>query len=109
MPFLINGIKKSIKNIYQIGNMSNKSRSRKRKYKKVWILIGEKIGKFVAEMVESRTIYQKHKEKSYPKFASGGTVYGTSNQLIHGGEMVVPCLSKGGYMSDNDQYMFQND
>lgn len=55
--------------------MSNKSRSRKRKYKKEYVLLGQRIGKFIAAMVELKTIYQKHKEKSYPKLSNGKRVF----------------------------------
>jgi hypothetical protein len=43
-----------------------------------------------------------------PKYPMGGIVYGTSNQLIHGGEIVVPFTGfKGATPYDNEPYLFQ--
>lgn len=86
--------------------MSNKAKSRKRKYSNAMIKLARLL---ISVDVDFRMKMQELREKRYPKLASGGTVYGTSKVLISGGEMVVPFASHVGYMNDNDQYMFQND
>lgn len=90
--------------------MSNKARSRKQKQElkdiRSW---SKRISKVVSSIVSFRMEIQKLKESKYPKLASGGTVYkGTSNQLIHGGEMIVPYTGfKGATPYDNEPFLFQ--
>ena len=85
--------------------MSNKSKARKKRHKSMldFLLTITKVA------VASKVASQKMREIKYPKLATGGTVYGSLNELIKGGEMVVPFVSKKIYLDDNCQYMFQDD
>jgi hypothetical protein len=89
-----------------LNNMSNKSRSRKRKYFNAMVKLARLL---ISIDVDFRMKMQELRETKYPKLANGGTVYGTSSVLISGREMVLPTISKGATPYDNDQYMFQND
>lgn len=69
-------------------HMSNKSKSRKRKYK-MFI-------KYLAIRLVSKNILELTvkiaKNKILPNFAPGNTVCGKPNELIQGGEMNIPVI-----------------